>query len=249
VTADAAGSFEFPGRYYEIIRRDFRSLERETTFLGSYLPAVAGRVLDVGCGTGTTLRALSKLGHRCVGVDQSAHFVEFARESCGDVEYVHSNAADAELAGPFDLVTCLFVTINYMAPDDVPRLLAKVASWLAPGAHFVLDMAHLLNFVDNYQPYIIAHHIDEDVLITRLTRHLVRPHDANWRHDESIIVRDRGEVSMYFNAFDQYVYTVREMTRMLDSAGLTVVGEFGAFDHSVMPTGKGHRVIVAQRPG
>jgi 2-polyprenyl-3-methyl-5-hydroxy-6-metoxy-1,4-benzoquinol methylase len=241
-----SGSFEFPGRYYEIIRRDFRNLERETTFLHSYL-LPGSRILDIGCGTGTTLRALSKLGHRCTGVDQSAQFIEYARESGGDVEYLHGNAADAEPDGPFDLVTCLFVTINYMAPDDVPRLLTKVAGWLRPGGCFVLDMAHLLNFVDNYQPYIIAHHVDEDVLITRLTRHLVRPHDGNWRHDESIIVRDRGEVSMYFNAFDQYVYTVREMTRLLAAAGLTIVEEFGSFDRLIPPTGKGHRVLVAQR--
>jgi hypothetical protein len=44
--------------------------------------------------------------------------------------------------------------------------------------------------VDNFQPYIIAHHVEEDVVITRLTRHVVKPHDANWRHDE--IVRMLG---------------------------------------------------------
>lgn len=115
------------------------------------------------------------------------------------------------------------------------------------GGHFILDVAHLLNFVDNFQPYIIAHHVQGDVLITRFTRHIVHPHEANWRHEESLLVRDAGEVSMYYNAFDQFVYTTRELHELLWRAGLSVVSEFGSFDRRVPPRGRGHRVIVAQR--
>jgi SAM-dependent methyltransferase len=243
---DTTGIFEFPGKYYEIIRRAFRSVEKETDFLASYLPA-QGAVLDLGCGTGTTLRALSKRGHRCTGIDQSSQFIEYASAAGREIEYVHSSAVDCPITGTFDLVTCLFVTLNYMPPDDVPRLLARVTDWLAPGGHFVLDVAHLLNFVDGFEPNLIAHHVEDDVLITRFTRHTVHPHEGNWRHEESMLVRDGGAVSMYYNAFNQYVYTVRELHRMLNAAGLTAVSEFGAFDREVAPRGRGHRVIVAQR--
>lgn len=243
---DVTGIFEFPGKYYEIIRRDFRLLDRETAFLDSYLPR-HGAVLDLGCGTGTTLRSLSKLGHQCTGVDQSAQFIGYARAAGGEIDYVHGSAADCTVNGRFDLVTCMFVTLNYMQPGDVPRLLARIAGWLAPGGHFVLDVAHLLNFVDKFQPYIIAHHKDGDVIITRFTRHIIRPHEANWRHEESLLVRDGGVVSMYYNAFDQYLYTVRELHRMLGEAGLWVVSEFSAFHREAPPRGRGHRVMVAQR--
>lgn len=95
---DVTGIFEFPGKYYEIIRQDFRSVERETAFLDSYLPP-RGAVLDVGCGTGTTLRALSKLGHRCTGVDQSAHFIDYAKAAGGEIDFVHATAADCAVDG------------------------------------------------------------------------------------------------------------------------------------------------------
>jgi len=39
-------SFEFPGEYYEVIRKDFRNLQAETLFFSSYLPR-HGRVLDL----------------------------------------------------------------------------------------------------------------------------------------------------------------------------------------------------------
>lgn len=65
------------------------------------------------------------------------------------------------------------------------------------------------------------------------TRHEVHPHAANWRHEESILVRDDGALSMYYNAFDQHVYTVTELRRLLAASGLKVVNEFGAFRRDV----------------
>ncbi|WP_431679607.1 class I SAM-dependent methyltransferase [Kitasatospora sp. KL5] len=64
-------SFEYPGEFYEVIRKDFRDLATETEFLASYLPP-GGRVLDIGSATGANLRALAALGHPGTGLDQSA---------------------------------------------------------------------------------------------------------------------------------------------------------------------------------
>jgi ubiquinone/menaquinone biosynthesis C-methylase UbiE len=46
-------------------------------------PGPAGKVLEVGCGTGATARALARRGvfsGKVVGVDQSAHFIQAARQ-------------------------------------------------------------------------------------------------------------------------------------------------------------------------
>ena len=159
--------FEFPGAYYEIIRRDFRNLEKETAFLLQFCPR-SGRVLDIGCGTGTNLRPLAEHGQTCVGIDQSATFIEYATaQRTSGTTYHRARAADFETDERFDLVFSIFVTLNYMPFREVRPVLAKVASWLKPGGTFVLDMAHLLNFVEGYRPYVIAHHADDDVLITR----------------------------------------------------------------------------------
>ncbi|MGH3670820.1 MAG: class I SAM-dependent methyltransferase, partial [Pseudonocardiaceae bacterium] len=204
-------SFEFPGEYYEIIRQDFRNLQAETEFFASYLPH-AGRVLDLGCGTGTNLRALADMGHECVGVDQSRHFIDYAKNAGGSpVDYVHTKAVDYDGDGSFDLIFSVFVTLNYLARDDLPTLFSKVRGWLRPTGRFVVDIGHMLNFVDSYQPYIIAHHRRGDVLITRFIRHHVNAHSANWRHEETILVRNAdGVVSLYDNFFDQLVLTAPE---------------------------------------
>ncbi|MEY9846122.1 SAM-dependent methyltransferase [Streptacidiphilus sp. BW17] len=239
--------FEFPGEYYEIIRKDFRNLEVESSFFSSYLPA-AGRVLDLGCGTGTNLRALSDLGYACTGVDQSEQFIDFAMKAGGDIEYVHCSAADYEAQEQFDLIYAVFVTLNYLKRDELGRLLAKVRGWLRPGGRFVVDIGHMLNFADSYQPYIVAHHRHEGILITRLIRHAVNAHTANWRHEETILVREAdGRVSMYDNFFDQMALTAPELRQLLKEAGLTVTEEYGSFrKESPSPRGKGHLIFIAE---
>lgn len=68
--------------------------------LRSVLPQGQPAVLDVGCGDGCILRALSPRVGRAVGVDISEAALEVARSSSGaDIEFVQG---DAEEGLPFD---------------------------------------------------------------------------------------------------------------------------------------------------
>ncbi|WP_280717046.1 class I SAM-dependent methyltransferase [Kitasatospora sp. MAP5-34] len=256
-------SFEFPGEYYEVIRKDLRDVTAETDFLASYLPP-GGRVLDIGSGTGTNLRALAALGHPGVGIDQSASFTEFAREAAkaaaaagaagaagaeaAEVEYVHTRTADFTIDQRFDLAYSLFSTLNQLTRDELKQLFADLHGWLAPGGHVVIDIGHLLNFVDGYQPNIIAHHQGDGLLVTRLARQSVNPHAAIWRNEETVIVRGAdGQVSMYANFFDQAVLTSPEVRDLLAAAGFEVVAEYGGFRKEPGPrVGRGPLLFVAR---
>ena len=238
--------FEFPGRYYEVIRSGFRDLAGETALLAGLLPT-AGHVLDLGCGTGTNLRELAALGHSGVGVDQSAAFIEFAKGAGGSgLQYVHSSFLSFETDETFDVVHCLFATLNLVPPAELPALFAKVRSWLKPGGKFVLEAAHLLNFVDSFQPSSVNHHQSDDLLITRLVKASVNAHTANWRNEETLLVSDAGEVSLHPNFFDQWVLTAPELHHLLNTAGFTVESEFGSFRGTPPPPfGRGPLIQVA----
>ncbi|WFE28143.1 class I SAM-dependent methyltransferase [Solwaraspora sp. WMMD791] len=241
-------SFEFPGACYEVIRRDMRDVAAEADFVASYLPP-GGRVLDLLCGTGTTLRALAARGHRGTGVDRSASFVDFASGSATPgVEYVCQDVVTFRRAATYDVVTCLFGSLNLVPYAELPALLTRVADWLRPGGHLVLDAAHLLSFVDVYQPVVVAHHRGDDMLVTRLARQALRPHDGSWVNDETLLVRNPdGTVSMYENTFVQSVLTAPQIRQLLGSAGFTVVDEFGGFGKEPPPRfGRGPLVTVAR---
>jgi SAM-dependent methyltransferase len=95
------------------------------------------RVLDLGCGTGDTTRALAELGATVVGVDFSAPMLAAARARCADldrVSFVEADLATFTTDEPFDLAysrMCLM-----LLEDPVPAL-ANVRAALRPGGRLV----------------------------------------------------------------------------------------------------------------
>lgn len=63
----------------------------------------AKRVLDVGCGAGSTSRALGELGADVTGVDVSKDLLAVA-EKLGGARYILADAAADPLAGPYDAI-------------------------------------------------------------------------------------------------------------------------------------------------
>ncbi|MBV8539725.1 MAG: class I SAM-dependent methyltransferase [Pseudonocardiales bacterium] len=241
--------FDFPGKYYEIIRKDFRDLSAETDFFVD-LAGDGGEVLDLGCGTGTNLRALHERGHTGVGVDTSVEFLSWAKSSSrGGVEYINTSITEFQCDAQFDLILCVFGTLNLIPPDKWSGLFHRMRKLLRPGGHLVVDAAQLLNYVDSYQPFVISHHEGHGVLLTRLARTIVNAHTTNWRHEETIVVReDDGRVSMYGNFFDQWLVTAGDVRRALADSGLQLTAEYGSFRRTAPPAiGKGPLIQVATR--
>jgi predicted TPR repeat methyltransferase len=77
---------------------------RQAAFICAYLKYLGvpvRRVLDLGCGLGRTLRAISHEfpKARCVGVEHSAYL-------CKRYGWTHASAVDYHARTPFDLVVC-----------------------------------------------------------------------------------------------------------------------------------------------
>ena len=101
------------------------------------------RVLDLGCGTGGTLRYLARhYETRGTGVDGSADCVAIAREAAAaqaveGLDFIHSDFCELELHGQYHaLWTCQ--SLLYVADADKEACLRRVVPHLCPGRKAVL---------------------------------------------------------------------------------------------------------------
>lgn len=92
------------------------------------------RVLEVGCGQGDLLAALRpSLG---VGMDLSAPMVQQASEKYPHLRFIHADAQNLDLAGPFDVIV-LSDLVNDLW--DVQTVLEKLANVAGPQTRLMMN--------------------------------------------------------------------------------------------------------------
>lgn len=104
----------------------------------SRAPLAGKTALDVGCGAGLLAEPLARLGAKVTGVDASPELIavasEHARASGLAIDYCAGEIAD--IAGKFDLVTCMEV-IEHVADPAV--FVQELAQRLAMGGLLILS--------------------------------------------------------------------------------------------------------------
>jgi SAM-dependent methyltransferase len=154
---------------YEAIGQGAFAEELLTHILAA-MPAPPRRALDLACGTGGVALALAAQGAHVVGVDRSPQMLAIACAKARDrqlpVTFVEAdlrrmpvgaqkpatNDQSQPAARPhtpsfvlepssFDLVTCLYDSLNYLTgDDDLATILAAVAPLLRPGGRLIFDL-------------------------------------------------------------------------------------------------------------
>jgi SAM-dependent methyltransferase len=142
--------FDSCSRYYDLLYRD-KDYAGEAGYVASHLrrhAPHAGRILELGCGTGAHAEHLARLGYEVHGVDQSESMLARAavRKSGlhaetatrlsferGDVRTVHTGAT-------YDAVISLFHVMSYQTTNaDLQAAFATAAMHLRPGGLFLFD--------------------------------------------------------------------------------------------------------------
>lgn len=108
--------------------------------LGPVSPSPA-TALDLACGTGALTAELQARGLSVTGLDASAEMLEVARERLPGTRLVQADLRDFELGERFDLVTCVFDSLNNLTRDgDLGRALQRMAAHLSPGGLLAFDV-------------------------------------------------------------------------------------------------------------
>ncbi|TDF84398.1 bifunctional 2-polyprenyl-6-hydroxyphenol methylase/3-demethylubiquinol 3-O-methyltransferase UbiG [Pseudomonas sp. H9] len=121
---------------------DSRLQVTDQAILLAVLSRQPARVLDLGCGEGWLLRALSERGIEAVGVDGEARLVDAAR-AAGSAQ-VHLASYDAlveetvDVGRDYPLICANFALLQ----QDIIPLLSALNALLAPGGALVIQTLH-----------------------------------------------------------------------------------------------------------
>lgn len=122
VATEQKAAFDLIGRRYDdsFVERDAQLAEG--TWLIEQLGG-AGRVLDMGCGSGLpTAQQLLEAGIEVVGTDESAVMLELAQAQAPGGTYLHRDLRDLSDLGEFDAAVAFFSLIMLPKSDIAPLL-------------------------------------------------------------------------------------------------------------------------------
>lgn len=130
---------KFAGFYDEIMGDRTPDIDQVRGCIEKYLPA-AKSLLELGCGTGALLAGLSA-GLDLTGVDQSHEMLAKASVNVPGATLVNADMTKIELGARFDVVICMFDTLNHLSEFvSWLELFDRVHEHLADGGLFVFDV-------------------------------------------------------------------------------------------------------------
>ena len=127
-------------RFYDQVMGDRTPvIERIRGYVRRYLPD-AGTLLELGCGTGAVLAGLAD-GLQVTGIDLSPKMLAVAKAHLPGVHLVQADIAEFSLGTTFDVVICVFDTLNHLPTFDAwLAMFRQVDAHLAEGGLFVFDV-------------------------------------------------------------------------------------------------------------
>jgi 2-polyprenyl-3-methyl-5-hydroxy-6-metoxy-1,4-benzoquinol methylase len=239
----------FRGDYLNVYGHTFTDerAEKEAAFVARALDLKPGAsVLDLCCGQGRHSVQLAKRGFNVTGLDLNPDYVDLTRKAAKaakvKVETVAADMREIPFAGKFDAIVNMYSSFGYLESEaEDLKVLESAAKALKAGGRILLDMLNREWAIDNYiqndwhtgaDGTLYVERRDLDLATSRMHVHFIVV-DSNGGRRESI-----GHVIR--------LYTLTEMTRLLERAGIRLTAVFGGFDGEEYSISTRRMIITAQ---
>ena len=101
-------------------------------------------LLDLCCGTGTLTMTMARRGYEMIAADASVDMLMQAREKAADAEtpplFLLQEASRLDLYGTVDAAYCSLDGMNYIPPEELPRVFHRLHLFIRPGGLLVFDI-------------------------------------------------------------------------------------------------------------
>ena len=222
----------------------------ELEFISRVLDLKEGAlILDLCCGQGRHSIGLADMGYSVIGLDSSGTLLSLAREAASEPSLSHLWFVEGDMRnipireGTFDAAINLFTSFGFFDDTGNLQVLESVASVLKPGGKFLLDY---------WNPYMAAQ-LDGTRNWWWITDSLLALAEAQYDFSTGRLRDLRTIVDVEKSSVENAVrevrfYTLPELEKMLEEAGLHVLEVYGDIDEREYD-GESRRLITVSMLG
>lgn len=214
------------------------------------LARAAGRVLELGAGSGRVTVPMAETGASVLAVDLSSTMLDRLRARLKaqplDVEAVRGNFLELDVGERFPLVALPFNAIHHVyEPEDVLRLFEVVKRHMEPGARFAMDMlVPDPDFFAREPDGVYEQRIDQDPAGGRMKSWENGYYDeiSQINHVRYHFKRSHGELQTV--DMPMRMYYPQEFLYLIRQAGFRIISCDGDFEGTPLRRGAHKMVLV-----
>lgn len=217
--------------YYNLLYKD-KDSAGETQYLHQLIQkycAGAGRILNLGCGTGRHDFELAQMGYDLVGVDLSEEMLLIANDrlksqtsTVGGLSFVNGDIRNVRLGRKFDAVISLFHVMSYQSSNaDLIAAFATVREHLNDNGVFVFDCWYGPAVLTD-PPVTRVKRLENDLVkVLRVAEPQVHPNENIVDVNYQVFITDKatGEIEEVFETHRMRYLFVPELEYLLAEAG------------------------------
>ena len=210
-----------------------------------------GLILDLGCGPGSMAEELAKRGYDMIGVDNAEDMLEIAMEkrmeSGYDILYLLQDMREFELYGTVRGIVSVCDSVNYITEeDDLLEVFRLVNNYLDPMGVFIFDFNTEYKYREILGERTIAEEREECSFIWE---NYYDEEDKINEYVLTLFLQEEEDEDLYRKYQEQHFqrgYTLEEMKRLLQRAGLVFEVAYDAYTKDPV-TEKSERITVVAR--
>lgn len=220
-----------------------------------YAPGPAHLLLDLACGTGNHAFEFERLGYQVIAADYSADMLEQARHKAvknnSRVQFCQQDMRLLNISErPFDIVTCLFDSIGYVATNEnILQVLRGVHSHLKSNGTFIFEFWHAPAMLKSYEPVRISRWSIPEKEVLRISETELDYANQQARVTYTIyeFFADGTYKTLREMQINRY-FLLQEMKGWLSAAGFQMIKAFAGFKNDENISDSTWHVVVVVRP-
>lgn len=205
--------------------------------------APAAVVLDVACGPGRHSQAFAARGHKVMGIDLMASFIDAARAACSEfgdrTEFLCIDAECFTREAQFDLALSLFNSLGYRSRASDAHVLDNIFRSLLPRGILAVSLMTWEIVVRRFRSPTIRRHATGIVRRVSRLSETSRVLTQEWEFTDS-------EGTRRFVSH-QHLYTAEEISERVSTAGFKDCAQFQDFKGTPYGAGADALVLIAHK--